>query len=270
METEEEMSLAGNTKHNQPNWDVFDELFTAYSDLTDSYYSEFDDLIKLWDRELSEFGQDPTHTDWANFRPLRLSREEDWSDWLAYLIETSSTGIFAKVLLNIPEQKQSAYALPLRVDREVSHDEYRADIVVQWTNHNYTHIEVKVGDKNLAKTGATASKMRAHYQQSEQNWTNFILMLSEQLSDWDSSDNNQPDEPITKTITWVDVSIALRRALRSEETLLWRSWAYSYLGAVEQHLVRFSGHRLKTRPIKNLDRKIQIMKMGLENEPTNG
>jgi hypothetical protein len=263
------MSLAGNTKHNEPNWDVFDELFAAYSELTDTYYSEFDDLIKIWDDELSEFDQDPTHTDWTKFRPLRLSREEDWSDWLGYLIETSNTGMFAKLLLDIPEQKQSAYALPLRVDREVSHDEYRADIVVQWTNHNCTHIEVKVGDENLAKTGATASRMRAYYQQSERNWTNFILMLSEQLSDWDSSNNNQPGEPHTKTITWVDVSIALRRALRSEETLLWRSWAYSYLGAIEQHLVGFPGHRLNARPIENLNRKIQIMKMGLEHEPAN-
>ncbi len=253
-----------------PDWWVFDDLFAAYSAVTDGYYTEFDKLIEQWDGELAEFGSDPTRTDWSRFRPLRLSREEDWSDWLAYLIEWSDTGVFAQCLLAIPAQKQSEYALPLRVDREVSHCRYRADIVVQWSDDSHTHIEVKVGDEDLGKTGATGREMRSHYGQSRRKWTNFIVMLSEQIQDWDELDHDEPGEPPVKALTWADVSIALRRTLRSEEKLLWRAWAYSFVGAIEQRLIGFPGHRLESRPIENLDRKIRIMKKGMEHEPANG
>src|SRR5262249_34086145 len=36
-----------------------------------------------WNKRLAELGGDPWDYDWDRFRPLRLSREEDWSDWLA-------------------------------------------------------------------------------------------------------------------------------------------------------------------------------------------
>ena len=249
-----------------PDWQTFDDLFDAYSAVVDGYYTEFDKLIEQWDGELAEFGNDPTRTDWSRFRPLRLSREEDWSDWLAYLTERSDTGVFAQCLLGIPALKQSDYGLPLSVDREVSYGRYRADIVVQWSDGSHTHIEVKVGDEDLGKTGATGREMRSHYGQSERKWTNFILLLSEQIEEWDELDHDEPGEPPVKVLTWADVSIALRRALRSDEKVLWRAWAYSFLGAIEQRLVRFPGHRLESRPIENLERKIRIMKKGLEHE----
>ena len=251
------------------SWEVLSELCGAYSAVTDGYYTEFDKLIEQWDSELAEFGNDPTHTDWSRFRPLRLSREEDWSDWLAYLIEMSDTGVFAQRLLSIPVQKQGDYTLPLNVDREVSHGEYRADIVVQWADKSHTHIEVKVGDDDLGKTSATGRAMRSGYRQSPRKWTNFILMLSQQVTYWDGESHDEDGEPPVNVITWSDVSVALRQALRSEEQLLWKSWAYSFLGAIEQLLVGFPGHRLKARPIEKLDDKIRIMKKGFEDEPAN-
>jgi len=263
------MGSTSKAKHGASSWDVFCDLFTTYSDLAAGYYSEFDELIKRWDEELAEFGNDPTHTDWSKFRPLRLTREEDWSDWLGYLLERSATGIFGQCLLAIPGQEQGDYALPLTVDREVTHNGYRADLVVQWANHNYTHIEVKVGDDNLGKTGTTGREMRSHYGQTSRKWSNYILLLSRQMPDWNASNHDKVDEPPVKAITWADVSIALRRALRSEETLLWRAWAYSYLGAVEQHLIGFPGHRLEARPIESVEAKIRIMNTGLEHEPEN-
>lgn len=46
-----------------------------------------------------ELGGDPSARDWTSFRMLRREREEDWSDWLAQLIEDSKTGCFASFLL---------------------------------------------------------------------------------------------------------------------------------------------------------------------------
>ena len=51
--------------------------------------------IAVWADRLADLGGEPVCQDWSRFRPLRLSREEDWSDWLAHLIETSSTGVSA-------------------------------------------------------------------------------------------------------------------------------------------------------------------------------
>ena len=172
--------------------------------------------------------------------------------------------------MRIPALKQNDYGLPLSVDREVSYGAYRADIVVQWSDGSHTHIEVKVGDEDLGKTGATGREMRSHYGQSRRKWTNFIVMLSEQIQDWDELDHDEPGEPPVKALTWADVSIALRRTLRSEEKLLWRAWAYSFVGAIEQRLIGFPGHRLESRPIENLDTKIRIMNKGLKHEPANG
>jgi hypothetical protein len=39
-----------------PDWWVFDDLFAAYSAVTDGYYTEFDKLIEQWDGELMAAG----------------------------------------------------------------------------------------------------------------------------------------------------------------------------------------------------------------------
>ena len=47
-------------------------------------------LVESSAAELKSFGGDPSgpdSPDWSRFRPLRLVREEDWSDWLAHLLE---------------------------------------------------------------------------------------------------------------------------------------------------------------------------------------
>src|SRR6476646_7374272 len=55
-------------------------------------------LRRSWDNSLVDLGGDPSARDWTSFRPLRRDREEDWSDWLAQLIEDSRTGRFALAL----------------------------------------------------------------------------------------------------------------------------------------------------------------------------
>jgi len=106
---EDSAEYCGKCGYPLPDWQVFDYLFSAHSAVTDGYYTEFDKLIEKWDSELAEFGNDPTRTDWSRFRPLRLSREEDWSDWLAYLIERSDKGVFAQSLLGITGKKQAVF-----------------------------------------------------------------------------------------------------------------------------------------------------------------
>src|SRR5690242_15149797 len=79
-----------------PDWNSFDDMLSAFSGVLRHLYSQLNELLDKWKHLLKvDFGTDPTYRDWRQFRPLRLSREEDWSDWLAYLIECSDTGAFA-------------------------------------------------------------------------------------------------------------------------------------------------------------------------------
>lgn len=118
-------------------------------------------LRARWDEELAAFGGDPHSRDWSRFRALRRHREEDWSDWVAQLIEDSETGWFARRLLGAIEGRTSTadYIGP-DVQREIAREGFRADVVVLWGDATYTHIEVKVGDENLEKTCETSVKMK--------------------------------------------------------------------------------------------------------------
>ena len=249
-----------------PDWIVFDTFLTAYAGLVKHQYTELNTLIKKWDHILSKLGKDPTHINWNNFRPLRLTREEDWSDWLAFLLKQSETGIFAHNLFNNSVSNKSEYAKPLRVEREVSHLGYRADLIIQWLDNHYSHIEIKIGDPNLQKTYATGKAMRNRYHQPITRWSNYILLLSNQISDWNDLTHQETDEPPITVLTWDEVAIALRRALQSNENMTWKAWACTFIGAIEQILIGYPGHLLTHRPVSNLEAKINILKKGIENE----
>jgi len=248
------------------NWSIFEELVPLHNAIIEKQYKVLFPLLDKWNGLLKDLDADPTFKNWNNFRPLRLSREEDWVDWLAFLIETSTTGIFSKELLQIKSVRN--YANPKKVLREDIYKSYRADLIIEWENENYTHIEVKIGDPNLKKTFPTSEVFQQKFKIKKTKWTNFILLLSNQLPEWDYVNENTNSIAIVNAITWEDVCIALRKALQSEESILWKAWAYSYLGAVEQLIIGYKGYLLRTnvKPKENLDKKILILKKGLQYE----
>ena len=75
--------------------------------------SRAESVLAMSIRLLAQFGGDPTHQNWEALRPLRLrsqGREEDWSDWLAYLIQSSDTGTFSCILFGGSPSEQSNYS----------------------------------------------------------------------------------------------------------------------------------------------------------------
>jgi hypothetical protein len=242
-------------------------MVAHYERIVENKYEILMPLLKSWDNHLSDFGNDPTHYDWATFRPLKLSREEDWSDWLAHLLAHSRTGVFAQCLLDKPHISVLDYALPKRVFREISHVGFRADIIVEWQDEHFSHIEVKIGDENLLKTYETSEALRDKFQVPVAKWSNFVLLLSRQLVSWEQVPVPNDLTVEIVALTWSDVCIAIRRALLSKELITWKVWAYSFLGAIEQLLIGFSGYLLdKKKPSENLDEKITILMRGLEYE----
>ena len=140
------------------SWKVFDEITPFHSEIVKGQYKVLQPLLKRWNTKLSVLEGEPTFKDWNQFRPLRLSREEDWADWLAYLIETSTTGVFSKNLLGGEVSKN--LVLPKQVLREDICKGYRADMIIEWQDKKISHIEVKIGDPNLKKTYPTSEVFR--------------------------------------------------------------------------------------------------------------
>ena len=246
------------------DWSIFDLMSSSLTMVYNAQNKTLNGLLARWDNKLKKYGGDPSNHNWNKFRPLRLSREEDWSDWLIYLISESKTGNFSKLLLSYEEFSMDDFSEPLISDREVSSEGHRADIVLQWKNLQFSHIEVKIGDEHLGKTYGTATRMRKFYNAQKKNWNDYILLLESQLPDWESL--SETKKYYIHSITWDDVALAIRQSLfNSSESVTWKVWAYSFLGAIEQRLLHLS-RNFKKSEIANIDKKIFLLKEGLKNE----
>jgi hypothetical protein len=188
--------------------------------------------IAVWTHRLADLGGEPVCQDWSRFRPLRLSREEDWSDWLAHLIETSSTGVLAAKLFGLTEAKCRRG----RVEREVTVESSRLDLQIHWSDGTYAHVEVKVGDLSLAKTVPAALGHRRLL--GTAHCDDFLLLPREDRPEWAVVYAANSAVPIT-AITWHDVASAIRYSLASsvQEPTVWRAWAVAYLGAIHHRLL---------------------------------
>lgn len=63
-------------------------------------------LARSEERLVPALRPDPLREAWHRFRPLRLSREEDWADWLAHLLERvgqplTGVGVYALFLATV-------------------------------------------------------------------------------------------------------------------------------------------------------------------------
>jgi len=225
------------------SWDPLRNWIAAATAAAQRHVVEMLELARTWDERLSDIGGEINVQDWRRFRPLRLDREEDWSDWLAHLIGSSRTGRFASRLL------RRADCEPLcspRVDREISIEDgtRRADLVILWVDATASSLETKVGDRNFDKTFETAAGLRSKYPQvAATGWTDFILLPAEDLSLWDRTrgEGETLGKPPISSITWTQVAIAVRQTLwNHEESAAWRAWAYAFCGAIEQSLLEHS------------------------------
>jgi len=246
------------------DWAIFNELEGLLGKYFDFQKNEILKYLDDWNRLLARFGGDPAYCNWREFRPLLLAREEGWSDWLVHLISKSKTGFFSEDLLKLANFRREDYTSPIKAAREVTYEGYRADIVIKWRNSAFTHVEVKIGDSNLAKTYGTAERMRKKFKAEARAWYDFILLMSNQVSEWDNI-KNESQEKITP-LTWEDISISLRRSLLfSNEDIHWLVWAYSLLGAAEQILLGYpfiDKDKLNISNISVLDSMLRILKEG--------
>ena len=205
------------------------------------HLTEVDRALRQWDRHLEELGGDPVRHDWTTFRPLRLSREEDWSDWLAFLLERSMTGVLGAAVFG---GDPTHHVTPASVRREWAlPGDYRADLGIELAASNgWLHVEVKVGDEDFPKTFGECAAFRAAIG-GEPVVRDFILLPSTSMSAWteaEAAHRSHASAPAAEVVavTWDRVAVGLRRSLRrKEESIAWRAWAHTFVGAIEQRLL---------------------------------
>lgn len=226
------------------NWSACDAWRASFEALVSKSAIELSHLLARWDVRLSDLGGDPARENWRRFRPLRLSREEDWSDWLAHLLERGVTGRFPARLLAADVGEADRWRVR-SAEREVSAEGYRADLVLRFEDGSWMHVEVKVGDLDLAKTPGTGRALLSR--ESGRFRGNVLLLPDEDVASWDVDASDLPDGGASVTVrTWSEVARALRAGLLegASETPAWRVWAWAFTGAIEQRVL---GHRTVPR-----------------------
>lgn len=236
----------------QSSWDSIEAWIKP---LREKYFGELLSLVensqeKLKNKKITE----PAYRDWSNFRPLNPEVENDWSDWLAHILETAPTGYFAKELLN----KDSDWILTdykaKRVERETSipglaggEKNFRTDLLIYLIDETkHIHIEVKLDDSNFEKTRPTSKSLNLYLK--DNNTKHFILVPKYRENECRAKLNTVTgDYPKINVITWNDVADSLRNTLFNEEInnldnkhTEWNVWASSFLGCIEQKLLGFA------------------------------
>ena len=221
------------------NWEWVDAMREAAPLGTNFRY--YKHLLKKWDGRLHGLGGDPSILNWQNFRPLRLTREEDWSDWLGWLLENSDCDEFASNLFGRLTPKSTGFLGRPQVKREDETDDgtRRGDILLLWPPHLGIHLEVKIGDEQFAKTFETGRKLQAKHKDSIRAWKNFILIPKESVGTWKETMSLESNEKSdVEVILWEDVVRSFRKCLWSEtENASWSAWAWAFCGSVESRIL---------------------------------
>ncbi|WP_242352748.1 MULTISPECIES: hypothetical protein [unclassified Anaeromyxobacter] len=219
-------------KPRAPSWRGTLEWIEAVRSAATAEYEELLPQIAVWDAALADLGGDPCRQAWAAFRPLRLSREEDWSDWLAYLLGTDKVMAMAARLFG-PDGDSAPKVVEVQREVPVAGGERRADLVLLWTSNRASHVEVKLWDTCYEKTAETAAACRLEFKRGT-GWRDYVLLPDEMEKVWAES----PGTDGMRVVTWSSVAVQLRRALRQARLPgQWRAFARAYCGAIEQRIL---------------------------------
>lgn len=224
-------------------WADFEPWCELARGQADERAAELGARIGEWDQRLEWLGGDPSARDWRRFRPLPLRREEDWSDWLAELLESSGSGRLAAELLVPSDANAYRVYTSCRVLREARADKRRADIVLfTGSAAELCHIEVKINDRAFAKTVETSAMLSEKHRRATKT---FVLLQEGAVDLWNEQAKRFGGEDV-RVITWRDVAVALRRSLWTRaESLVWSAWAFALIGAIERKILHIDHLELR-------------------------
>jgi hypothetical protein len=220
-----------------PQWPIITHLKQSAYDALLPCKKRFQELDEMWRLKLRPLCGDSYEPDWQRFRPLRLSREVDWSDWLAWLLGTSATGHFAETIFGA--FLNCNFISPKTEREEPKGQDCRADIVLQWKNGGQcTSVEVKVDDDNFEKTFETCGILERW--KPGVRWTHTILLPEGAKDAWNATFPHRASIRVGM-ILWRDVAHGLRHSLwEGQEPVIWQAWALAFCRSVEVRLLGLS------------------------------
>jgi hypothetical protein len=240
-----------------PAWSEIDPWWSEYSDSQREYLRELSDVVdslnEAWKSSDCKFDRDPLTADWrrttASAGPLRVNQEENWSQWLAHLLRSSSGEFIDRLIGNGFDDSPNEVRREI-VFRDSTSKDRRIDILTEYVGRGVS-IEVKIDDESYRKTLHTA---RLIEKQDYREWLHVLLLprYKEQSLRATFGDEILDREDENTTITssgsedilvlyWEDVGLALRRTLLNdeEEDPHWEASAYLLVTLIEQRLRSF-------------------------------
>jgi hypothetical protein len=236
-----------------PNWDSADVMSVALQKAAAQIQERLNETMARWEVKLRQLGGDPQRREWQRFRPLRLQREEDWSDWLAYLLATSKSGQFGYKLFRdiVGSKRQDDFSYP-EVEREVVVGNRRADIVLVAGDRDRVgiHVEVKIWDRQFEKTGETSALVADTFVPKRGRVTEWhnVLLVPEDTGKGAVFDEHHPGVEV-EPMVWTRVAGSIRAVFAGAdagaEDISWRVWAWSFVGCIEQKILGFNVSTLR-------------------------
>lgn len=189
---------------------------------------------------------DPLKIDFGTHRWLSSSREEAYSDWLAWTLEQTSNprqilslfGIQHDFLPDEPIEKPA-------VEREVSIFDPigRLDLIVRFGNHSQLLVEIKT----KAFDAEAVQKQLIDYAKWASNWPvqTICIFLAIDINGFECP-------PAFETLSWRELSLRIRglarqwistsgRGLQSGASVIRAAMALGFCGAIERNLLALSG-----------------------------
>jgi hypothetical protein len=212
--------------------------------------------------------EDPFSTDFGLHRWLGGSREESYSDWLAWVMaQLDSAGeVFELFGLKFPPE--AAHWKNTDAKRETGIPDGRLDIVLRWTGKALLVIEVKVTDEASASISKQNFYRKWIDKQREPRKRAVLLVV-----------DGKPGESKGRFIrcAWSKVCLGLRRAASRHvsQNAVRSAMMLAFAGAVEQNLLDMpgrplqlmkNGHLLNTGPVVDHLRKFHGRAMVKKNQ----
>jgi hypothetical protein len=224
---------------------------------------ELASLLRESKRILSPL-DDPFSTDFGLHRWLRGSREEVYSDWLAWIMEGLDNAGDVFRLFDIHLPRAAVRWKNTTAQRETPIPDGRLDIVLRWPDKALLVVEVKVTIEGAAYT-AKQSRYKKWMDKQTEPYRESVLLIVDAEPGYSEGDFKRRD--------WRQVCLSLRgmAARRSmtrtggrrntrRENVIHSALMLGFAGAVEQNLLGMPGRPLKLMNEGHLLNVFQVQK----------
>lgn len=225
------------------------------------------EVQREWEHSNSRFERGPLTSDWKSdqgvTKPLRTYQEENWSQWLAHLLQSAPPSLLTNLFEGEFDRQPSSVEREEYLPNHRGTDRY-ADVILFYKDKGIS-VEVKKGDKHYSKTIDTASLIELHHQKE---WEHILLLprqmntalrqsFPEKLEESKEGRleiRSEVSEDI-KILYWRDISSAIRKGLQSDSASdpHWEASAYVFATLIEQEIAGFAPKPLVDRIANSRD-----------------